>query len=274
MNEVAAGERVDNADVLLRCGPADGASRVVVTVAHAGQDLFGREPFLTREGLDVLTQLEDRHADTLTTELAQQHPTLIMRAHRALVDVNRTEADIDGAMLGSGQLAMTGTSRSRTGLGLFPRWLQSGREIWSLPLTDDDVAWRLEAYHAWHAVVARMIEAARAAYGSAVLLDLHSMPASATRADIVLGDRFGKSAGGETVSTLVEVLSHHGLRVERNHPYAGGAGVERHGRPEHGVDAVQIEVNRGLYLASDGTACARGRSMIAGALLAAAKRLD
>ncbi|WP_082167202.1 N-formylglutamate amidohydrolase [Methylobacterium aquaticum] len=40
----------------------------------------------------------------------------------------------------------------------------------------------------------------------------------------------------------------HGLRVVRNKPYAGGFITEHYGEPAFGRHALQIEVNRALYM--------------------------
>ena len=39
-----------------------------------------------------------------------------------------------------------------------------------------------------------------------------------------------------------------GYAVTRNAPYAGGYTTEHYGRPAKGVHALQIEINRALYL--------------------------
>ena len=68
------------------------------------------------------------------------------------------------------------------------------------------------------------------------------------RCDFVLGDRFG-AACAPAVSRLVERnLQNLGYRVARNIPYAGGYTTEQYGRPARRVHALQIEINRDLYL--------------------------
>ncbi|MEM6679676.1 MAG: N-formylglutamate amidohydrolase, partial [Pseudomonadota bacterium] len=39
-----------------------------------------------------------------------------------------------------------------------------------------------------------------------------------------------------------------GFLVARNAPFAGGYITQRYGRPSRGIEAVQIEINRALYL--------------------------
>ena len=94
----------------------------------------------------------------------------------------------------------------------------------------------------------------RAAFGLAVLIDCHSMPSTVRgghgrqRPDIVLGDRYGTSCAGELIDLSAQILTQRGYTVSRNKPYAGGFITEHYGQPRHGVHALQIEVNRGLYM--------------------------
>ena len=87
----------------------------------------------------------------------------------------------------------------------------------------------------------------------AILVDCHSMPSSVRalpggrRPDMVLGDRYGTSAGARLVAIATGRLTRLGYDVARNKPYAGGYITERYGRPAIGQHAIQIEINRGLY---------------------------
>ena len=72
--------------------------------------------------------------------------------------------------------------------------------------------------------------------------------AEAGALDIVLGDRFGASAAPWVVEAIEQTLLARGYRVRRNKPYAGGYIAEHYGAPTLGRHAVQIEVNRALYM--------------------------
>jgi N-formylglutamate amidohydrolase len=100
-----------------------------------------------------------------------------------------------------------------------------------------------------------MIAEAHRAHGFAILIDWHSMPAAAARAggrgipcDMVLGDRFGAACAGLLTSRVERELEALGYRVARNTPYAGGYTTEHYGRPSRRTHALQIEINRALYL--------------------------
>jgi N-formylglutamate amidohydrolase len=114
---------------------------------------------------------------------------------------------------------------------------------------------RIEAlYKPFHQTLRRTLEKIRRHHGSALLIDCHSMPSAAlerngsARADFVLGDRFGTSAASALTDLIEDHLSGRGFRVVRNRPYAGGFITEHYGTPETGCHAIQIEINRGLYL--------------------------
>ena len=85
----------------------------------------------------------------------------------------------------------------------------------------------------------------------AVLLDLHSMPplggAGAARASC-WATASGRAAGARFVARVEAVASAAGMPVALNTPYAGGHILDRHGRPAAGMHAIQLELDRSLYL--------------------------
>jgi len=72
------------------------------------------------------------------------------------------------------------------------------------------------------------------------------------RPDFIVGDRFGTSASSALTVTAIDLLSAMGYSVAHNKPYAGGFITEHYGRPTRKVHALQIEINRGLYM-NEGT---------------------
>jgi N-formylglutamate amidohydrolase len=146
------------------------------------------------------------------------------------------------------------TGKVRAGLGLFPRRLPSCGELWSGRMNRADAALRIaETHEPYHRAIAERIEATRAIFGGVVLIDCHSMPPLPVRQPggpvrIVIGDRFGAGASAGMVDLAIAVIEGAGLRAARNHPYAGGYTIDRHGRPRRNVHAIQIEYDRSLYL--------------------------
>ncbi len=139
----------------------------------------------------------------------------------------------------------------RSGIGLIPRRAGGTDNMWRRKLTGAEVADRIAQVHApYHAAVAQALAAAQARFGVAMLLDLHSMPSlvGADAAQIVLGDRFGRSCPGHVTQRVARVVRAHGLSVAIDRPYAGGHILDTHARPRAGIHALQLEIDRRLYL--------------------------
>ena len=72
--------------------------------------------------------------------------------------------------------------------------------------------------------------------------------AKGSKIDFVLGDRYGTSCQTDLVDIAEYELRRRGYVVLRNKPYAGGFITEHYGQPAMGCHALQIEVNRSLYM--------------------------
>lgn len=228
------------------------AAPVILAVPHAGRDY----PLAMRANLRVpverLLPLEDRHADSLARAARDGEWTIIARRARAWIDLNRGETERDplldrGASPG---LAPASSAKVRSGLGLIPRRISATGDIWARRLETEDVEARIHRDHRpYHAAIADALEAAHARFGTAVLLDIHSMPSlGRDGAQIVIGDRFGRSAA-QRLTARIEAIAHGaGLRVAANTPYPGGHTLERHADTRRGMHALQLEIDRNLYL--------------------------
>jgi N-formylglutamate amidohydrolase len=236
-----------------RYGPDVPLSPVVLSVPHAGRDYPLPLRAALRVPLAALLPLEYRHADALALAARQSETLFVAGRARAWIDLNRSEHERDpklddGAMQGGQPLS----AKLRSGLGLVPRRVASSGDIWRHRLSSDEVAARIRADHRpYHQALGDALAAARARFGMAVLLDVHSMPAlgaPGVAPRIVLGDRFGRSAGSRLIARLEGVARAHGLLSAVNAPYSGGHILERHGDPQNGVHAIQVEFDRTLYL--------------------------
>ncbi len=211
--------------------------------------------------LDALSirRSEDAFVDDLIAGApAAGVATLGAQFARAYIDVNREAYELDPGMFADDlpDFARARTARVAAGLGAIARVVADGQEIYARKLTFAEARGRIEAGHRpYHAALEQLIGEARDAHGFAILVDWHSMPSAAARAggrerplDIVLGDRFGAACAGVLPGRVERELERMGYRVARNAPYAGGYTTEHYGRPGRGVHALQIEINRGLYL--------------------------
>jgi N-formylglutamate amidohydrolase len=213
---------------------------------------------LSRLSPHSLRKSEDCFVDELFLPVAAEGaPLIAARFPRAYLDVNREPYELDPELFIEPlpDFANTQSVRVAGGLGTIARIVADGEEIYrtKLPLASG-LARVEQLYIPFHAALAELIEATRRRFGYAILIDCHSMPSAAMapaggpRPDIVLGDRFGASADCKITRFLKELLSGLGYEVQMNRPYAGGYITEHYGRPSRDVHAVQIEVNRGLYL--------------------------
>ena len=229
-------------------------SPLVFASPHSGDvypaDLGARED---------LPELSLRSAeDALVDRLAAAQPDLgipliAARLGRAYVDLNRDPEELDPAVVEGADAA---TARVAAGFGVIPRLTGDGQVIRDHALTRENALARLAAAHRpYHETLERLIHRARDRFGFAVLVDWHSMPSRAVgrsagvrSPDVVLGDRHGSSCSAEVTRLLRAQFERAGWRVALNRPYAGGWSTQRWGRPGEGLHAVQVELNRALYL--------------------------
>lgn len=208
----------------------------------------------------AIRRSEDAFVDRLIDSAARHGAaTISVNLARAYIDVNREAFELDQTMFADElpDFARGRTARVAAGLGAIARVVSEGQEIYARKLTFAEARRRIEWVHTpYHAALARLLGEAHAAHGYAVLIDWHSMPSAAARVgardgggcDMVLGDRFGVSCAAQLTQTVERELEAFGYRVTRNAPYAGGYTTEHYGRPGRRTHALQIEINRGLYL--------------------------
>jgi N-formylglutamate amidohydrolase len=216
--------------------------------------------FLATTRLDIaaLRRSEDSFVDELVAGVVDRGYPL-MRAHfpRCYVDVNREPYELDPRMF-DGRLpsfANTRSMRVAGGLGTVARVVGESQEIYSQRIPVEEAIRRIEGlYKPYHRALRRLFARQHREFGAAVLIDCHSMPSTAgakderPRADIVLGDRYGTSCVPAIAETVETLLRGRGYVVSRNKPYAGGFITEHYGNPAVGLHAIQLELNRALYM--------------------------
>lgn len=225
------------------------ASPVVLSVPHAGRDYPLPLHDALRVPLTALTVLEDRFVDQLALAARRDETAIVQRVARAWIDLNRAEHDRD-PRLDDGAPAGHLSAKVRSGLGLVPRRTTASGELWRRRLEGDEVVARIATVHRpYHEALAAALTAAKARFGVAVLLDIHSMPPIAgSRTRIVIGDRFGRSASHRFVRRMEAAIAARQHEYSLNVPYAGGYILERHGNPRQHIHAIQLEIDRSLYL--------------------------
>jgi|CXWL01.1.fsa_nt_gi N-formylglutamate amidohydrolase len=257
-------------------GPRQPDAPVLISVPHAGRDYPPGFALLSRLPVARLKPLEDRYADLLVdAAISAGHAALVACTPRAWIDLNRAEREFDPGIVSThGRITPLASAKVRGGLGIVPRRVIRGGDIWRGGLSADAFEARLAGIHRpWHQAISSTLESQLARFGVAILIDLHSMPPIAAKSgdapppQIVVGDLFGRSARGQFSQTALALAERHGLVAALNAPYAGGHILERHGNPARGIHALQIEVDRSLYLDpmldQPGSGLARCRAFVA-----------
>ncbi len=235
--------------------PARQTAPFVFASPHSGR--LYPESFVEASRLSALTlrRSEDAFVDELfASALAFGAPLVLARFPRAFLDANRAASDLDAAMFEAPlPFAVDRTSpRVQAGLGLIPRLVREGAEIYREKLSVEDAASRIaRLYRPYHAALDALVRETHRRFGRAIVVDCHSMPSAAAPPDIVLGDRLGLSAAPPVMLAAEQAFGRAGFSVARNTPYAGGYTTQLHGHPAANVHALQVEVNRGLYLVEE-----------------------
>lgn len=233
-------------------------SAAVFSSPHSGSNYPAELIARTRLTLSRLRASEDALVDRLFAAAPQNGaPLIAAKAPRAWLDLNRGPGELDPALI-EGVEATGLNQRIAAGLGVVPRVVAESEAIYVGKLTLAEARERIRAVHEpYHARLDRLLMRARDRFGMALLFDCHSMPSEALNAaprvrgrvpEVVLGDRFGASAARSAVVLTQEAFERAGFFVARNAPFAGGYITQRYGRPSRGTHAIQIEIDRGLYM--------------------------
>ena len=230
----------------------------ILNSPHSGR-IYPKE-FVENSRLDQIgiRRSEDHYVDELFfAGVRHGAPMLAANFPRAYVDVNREPYELDPTMF-EGRLppyANIASVRVAGGLGTVPRIVGENMEIYRTKIPVEEALLRVEhIYKPYHAALRRLIARTHAHFGRAVLIDCHSMPGnirisgSGIRPDFIIGDRYGTSASSDLSRLALKLLEDQGFAAVRNKPYAGGFITEHYGRPARNLHALQIEVNRGLYI--------------------------
>jgi len=235
--------------------PATQAVPFVFASPHSGR--IYPESFVSRSrlGAVALRRSEDAFVDELFAPVVSLGaPLIAANFPRAFVDANRSPAELDEGMF-DGELDVpvdAASPRVSAGLGVIPRIVRDGAEIYRAKLPSGEAEARLNRlYKPYHAALAALVAETRAKFGVCVVIDCHSMPSAAAVPDIVLGDRYGISAAAPLTRIAEHVLERNRFTVSRNTPYAGGYTTSFYGKRTQGIHALQIEINRSLYLDED-----------------------
>ncbi|MGF7162097.1 N-formylglutamate amidohydrolase [Rhodoligotrophos appendicifer] len=241
--------------------PSVQTNPAVFNSPHSGRQ-YPRE-FLKLSQLDShrLRRSEDCYVDDIFAGVVGLGAPLL-KAHfpRAYLDVNREPYELDQGMFLDSLPAYVNSSSVRVagGLGTIPRLVCDTAEIYRRPLYFAEAKARIQSlYMPYHRALEGLLDRTVADFGEVLLIDCHSMPSTATpassqdplpRPDFVLGDRYGSTCAPAITDFFEAALLRRGYSAVRNKPYAGGHITQIHGRPNEQRHALQIEINRALYM--------------------------
>ncbi len=261
---LAPGAARQTAPVYVVQAPAEQTIPFVYCSPHSGTDY--NEPFRRASRLDynTLRKSEDSHVDVLFGAApAKGAPLLCALFPRAYVDPNREPFELDQAMFEDRlpDYVNTASPRVAAGLGTIAKVVCNGAEIYRKKLRFAEAVERIDTYYRpYHAALTALLEETKRRFGIAVLVDCHSMPSvggpmdkdpGARRVDFVLGDAYGAACHPALTLAAEAKLRGYGYAVHRNMPYAGGFTTRHYGNPARGQHALQIEINRALYMDED-----------------------
>lgn len=244
--------------------PATQTAPVVFSSPHSGRDY--PPDFTAESALDRVTlrRSEDGFVDELFAAAPSYGaPMLKALFPRVYVDPNREPYELDPTMFDEPlpNYANTSSPRVAAGLGTIARVVTNGEEIYVGKLRFAEVRGRIESlYRPYHAALGELIDTTKSRFGHCVLIDCHSMPSvggpldhdsGRRRVDFILGDAHGAACAPALTRFVEQQLRALGYAVARNAPYSGGYITRHYGRPNEGVHALQIEINRALYMDED-----------------------
>lgn len=233
-------------------------SSLVFNSPHSGRNYS--ESFLKNSLLNKpeIRSSEDAYVDDLFSSVTDfGAPLLAAVVPRAYVDLNRHANELDSAII-QGVNKNTLNSRVLSGLGVIPRIVSRGTNIQSGKITLEQAKMRLnESYFPYHKKLKNLLDQTKAEFGKVILIDCHSMPMASTQSlktfnrqtpEIILGDRFGSSCSLEVMSQVKSSFEDAGFRVSQNIPFSGAFILKNYGQPSINQHAIQIEIDRSLYL--------------------------
>jgi N-formylglutamate amidohydrolase len=238
--------------------PHERTSCAVFNSPHSGSDYDPAVMGKTRLAPMQLRSSEDAFVDELFAAAPDLGaPLLAARVPRACVDLNRSPDDLDPALIAGASRRFL-NPRIAAGLGVIPRVVAEGRPIVDGKLSLAEAHRRISRYHQpYHAQLRTLLDESRDRFGMAILFDCHSMPHDALvsaptvwgrRPNLILGDRFGVACERWLIDAATEIFTAAGFVVARNAPFAGGYITQTYGRPQARRHALQIEVDRALYM--------------------------
>jgi N-formylglutamate amidohydrolase len=234
--------------------PDTAMTPLVVSVPHAGLWVPEEDQAFITGGRRALLCDIDMHVDRLYAAAPTLGAAFIAaRVNRYVLDLNRSPTDVDHQVCP--ELDSPAPENPRALI-----WRQStdGTVVLARPLSKTELQSRIDRVHTpYHSLLAKLLEERKQRFGYAILLDGHSMPSvgrathsdtGTQRAQIVPGNNHGESCAPALTELVCGHFESAGYEVALNTPYSGGFITRNYGQPENNIHAIQIEINRAVYL--------------------------
>ncbi|MCH9844093.1 MAG: N-formylglutamate amidohydrolase [Alphaproteobacteria bacterium] len=252
------------ANVLSLTAPNHKTLPIIYDSPHSGSIL--PTDFTVQASNTDIKQSEDNFVDMLFSQAPQHHAFLLKALFsRIYIDLNRDKNDIDSnliepALNNIGDTRYQPSDKSDAGHGLIWKKTNSGVMLYNKLLKPSDIQHRIENYwQPYHHLLERLYRKLYRQFNYVLHLNCHSMPSSAlgssdiasdiaSNIDIILGDGYGQTSHPAINDFLQESFTKQDFKVRMNVPYSGGYIVQNYANPNNACYAVQIEINRALYM--------------------------
>jgi N-formylglutamate amidohydrolase len=234
--------------------PQHSQTPVLVEVPHSGLQI----PDDIEDQIEATPTSVLRDSDIYVDKLYERAPEhgatlLVSRVSRYVVDLNRGPEEVDIAAVPRHPKARHIPAR-----GVVWRARTDGTPLLRAPLSEGQFRQRIDRYYTpYHQTLRETAARLHREHGHVVILAAHSMPSTGRRhlggrqlrrADIVPGTRGRSTADGRIIDLVDAHFREAGLTVKHDQPYRGGWTTASYGAPKRGQHAIQIELNRALYV--------------------------
>ncbi len=222
--------------------PEESPVPILISVPHSGTGI--PESHKKLYDTDILDTLPD--TDWIVDELygfASSLGITMIKANysRYFIDLNRP-------------LSSKSLYSDRATTPLTPNQTFDGRNIYKDGFNCQDQDYRIENfYHPYYHAVETILHGMKKSSPHVLLFDAHSIDRlvpsiySEPFADVIFGTNSGRSCHPEIEEQSILALSKN-YNVELNEPFKGGNITRSFGDPDKGINAIQLEMSKDLYL--------------------------
>lgn len=240
------------------------ALSLFVSIPHSGLKIPGEAKWLKPLSPSLLLTDVDLFVDELYSPSLKEFniPSVLFPWHRYAVDANRFADNISPRTVEESRFQKFFIKNKKKGAEFSSdiHWHKTTKGELLIPRPLSKKLHRLlikKYFDPFHEEIKKQIKNFEEQGSRLYLLDLHSMPSQGLnfhrdpggrRKDIVIGNCEGKSGSEFFTELVIEAYKKAGFETALNWPYRGGAITQTYGQPQRGWEALQVELNRSLYM--------------------------